>query len=292
MNVLIPLLFIVILVSGRYRIKSCVNSNDDRRVRRYISYALLLFIAMSRYCVGHDYKQYLAIYNVNTHVVNIFNGRLLGTQNFGIFSKIVYDIAILLNSSEFIFIVYAVLTLGFVFKAIENEATDKFEALMIFFTLFYLNTFSTLRQSLANAIIIWAIKYVKKKNIWGFLLSIICASFVHSSAVFAIPIYFVFNYIGFCGICAIVLIVCFLGRPIIERVLQIGFLNHYQQYYYGLIKNNGGTKIIYFFLIIIFACIIMSCLIKSESDEHRKYLSVVCAGIIFPIILGDRKSVV
>lgn len=296
MNVLIPLLFVIIFITGRYTIAKRelptvrVYGDHYLPVRRLVAYFILIFVSAFRYNVGYDYRQYWLIFLANTSPVNIFTGYLKGTQNFGITTKLIFDIAIILKKPEVIYLIFSVFTLLLFFDSLERESEEKYESLIIFICLFYLNTFSTMRQSAACALVFWGFKFVRKKKIVPYIIVIALACTIHSIALVALPIYFIFNYLDFKKSAIITLILILGGKVILPRLLSTSYFSHYQSYIDGTIGNNGGSKITYIYIAIIIVVIIFSLFYTDRDDLVWKYLSIIIIGVAFPFIVGTQNG--
>lgn len=182
---MLPYLFIFFLISLLLILSSQIKTN----IFFYTSFFVLVLFSGLRMSVGMDYEMYNQMFRYiheNTQPFNYepFNMYLiqllgsLGVQN------------------QFIFFVYAFLTLSGVFYFIYKLSPSKELSLFIFFTIgiFYLSTFNAIRQWLAIAIILVSIvKLIEKKYIQTFIFSIIALLF-HFSALFVIITFPLLSY--------------------------------------------------------------------------------------------------
>lgn len=68
--------------------------------------------------------------------------------------------------------------------------------MFVFYMMIYNITLNILRQSIAVAIIIYSLKYAEEKKLIKFIVGVIIAMLFHSTAIIALPIYFIFMVEG------------------------------------------------------------------------------------------------
>ena len=125
-----------------------------------------------RYYVGVDYINYVKIYNLEEG----YGSRELG------FNLILYFLRYIGASYQFMFIKrynYSVWISVFIYYCISP---------------FYIATFNGMRQYLAIAVFIVALKYIEQKNIFKYIVSLLLGGFFfHESILVFIPLYYILN---------------------------------------------------------------------------------------------------
>ena len=282
--IVLTLLLLFLIVIGGTTIKKKKRGIE-------ISFILMGLIASLRYNVGYDYKQYLAIYRANPKCVNLITGHLLGTQNFGIIPKAIYNLAILTKFPQLIFIVFSGATILLTYRFVLSNSKNLYLSMLIYITLFYLDTFSTIRQALAVAVTIWGFKYVKEKKLLTYVIIIGIASIIHSIAIIALPIYFIYNncklkIIMIASVCIVIG-----GNLIIKIILNFNYFKHYAAYFDGTIENNGASKVVLMFYLVVSMCLFLTLVYGKNSNDIKQLMSIVLCGVVFPLLLGTQSGI-
>ena len=152
------------------------------------SFVVLFAFSALRYGYGNDYFSYLGIYNYI---------KLNGWYDY--YEK--NPLFILLNRfSPNFYIFVAVTSLAFlvaIFVLIYRNVSPKYQGIAVL--LFVLNPYifltnlSAIRQATAMVVFVLAIYFSMKKKIVPYILLILVASMIHTSAILLLPIYFVAN---------------------------------------------------------------------------------------------------
>lgn len=150
--------------------------------------ALLLFAFISgiRWNVGVDHQHYLANY------LSLQNG------GYSIFVK-EYGFELItkfMAESGIHFSVYfgflAFMQLFFIFRAFKDERyLYPFLGVIIIFGPEYLSWMNGIRQMLAGTIFVWSIQFIQKRQFLKYIITIIIASLMHTSALILLIIYFI-----------------------------------------------------------------------------------------------------
>lgn len=146
---------------------------------------LIILSGFRQYEIGTDTKgTYLDIFYL------VQNGRSSGIRDKGY---------ALLNKVSLIFtqeytgvlLLTAMIIGAFIFKAIyEQSVSPAFSIFLYVATSMYFNSMNVMRQTIATAIFLYALKYVKEKKAWKYYILIALASTIHLTAIIYIPIYF------------------------------------------------------------------------------------------------------
>lgn len=176
---------------------SSINSRiGDTLVKKFIwrfPIILLAIVFGFRYGVGVDYFSYEDLY-FSQRWHSIFEGN----SNEYIFSWIYCTCYKLGLPYTFVQIVLNFIFFFFFYKSFEDEKKIFFWLILFFFftgVLFlYLNI---QRQGIALAILIYSVRYIKKKRFYLFSLCVLGAMGFHFSALLFFPIYFIWSLIKY-----------------------------------------------------------------------------------------------
>ena len=154
----------------------------------HISEIILIVVAAIRYDVGQDYMYTYVPY---------FNGLLHGHVNedieigFFILNKIIQFFT---HDYAWIFIVCSVVFFHYIYKAIrEQSLMPTLSVFLLVGTTYYFIFLNAMRQLIVVAIFLYAIKFIKERNLKKFLMYMLVAATIHSSALILIPLYFVYG---------------------------------------------------------------------------------------------------
>ena len=281
-------LLCIILLCGRYNIVGQGNVQVHNLKRKYgffIAIVVIIVISSIRYGIGYDWYAYENI------ILRYENGINWGMYE--LFDNILFYIGASLNNVNVSFALFAILTYGLVGITIYNNSVDKFTSLIIYFTIFYLTSLSTIRQALAVAVSFWAIQFVKRKQPIRFVLSIIVAFCFHRYAFIALviyPIWYLPTWIILLGIILMVGLYQSILPALITR-FSIADL-----FYIDNFKNSSGNFIRIVYLLIFLYCVFLYvfALIKkrniAEQVEVMSYLKISLIGVVIPFILGGHTG--
>ena len=248
----------------------------------WICFLLILFITAFRYNVGYDYLTYYDyIINPNSWVVD----------NWEPFPLLLIRISQFFKAPVIFFFVYASLILFFIFKGVERNSYSPFESIIIFMSMFWLDSLSIMRQALAYAIIFWAFKYVKHKSFTKYIFCILLAGCSHASAILGLPIYFLYNVKSPRKIIFFLLPLVIIIAIGFEEYIHALSIERYQIYLNDIEgRNQGSSKNVYFFYLLYVISIISAFSQRSSNIEIFRYLAIITPAIIFPSILGPQTG--
>jgi len=170
-------LLLLILCLGKSIKKNQYNVWD------FILIVILITIAGIRYGIGTDYTMYSNMYfhptQANYDKVEIGFKWFIQACNF-VFGDVVWAF----------FLLCSALTIIPIYVTIKKYATKPGEAIFYFVALgFYTLTFNMVRQSIAMAITIFALRYMFEKKAIKYILCVGIASLFHTTAIIMIPMY-------------------------------------------------------------------------------------------------------
>lgn len=247
-----------------------------------VALAIPITIGAFRYFVGADYENYIYIYENRSDMqlkeIFIYNWEIL----FSIIIKIAY----MLNDYQYMFAIISFLTIIVLYATIYNYKEKLSLGFMFFLYLFlyYTTSFNIIRQALAVVIVAYSYKFIIDRNFKKFLLTVLIASFFHTTALLFLPFYLIYDknemrkkVIRYVYI-FIALIVVFNYSTIINLLSQILVFEKYELYSIEVDSTNMDFILNLFLLFVII--IFRKPLIKYDSrNEIFIYFSII--NVIF-----------
>lgn len=240
------LLFTLIVLIGLTKIK----------YKYYFIFIILFLFSAIRFDVGYDYISY---YNVITDL----NSK--NYERFGLIDQIIIDIARFLDFYQFYFITTSFIIIYLILKTIKMYSENYFFSILIFLSIpiFYLMSFTIIRQYVAISIIFFSIKYIFNRNIIKYMILIFIASIFHITALIAFPLYFAYKVRFTKKISLLIILFSFYIASLIPNILEI----YFPYYYFYVSENaNSGKSLLYFFLLIFFFILFHYKYIKDEKS--------------------------
>ncbi len=164
-----PYLIIALIFTACYLKKS-------ENTSKIIYITLFAFCAL-RFDVGWDYTSYV------DQIKKGYTGDI--DNRIELFSKYVFSIGSYLKFYPIVFIIFAFLTLKITSLAINKYSVNPLLSWLVFYSmpLFFFASLSTLRQSVATAIIFYSYRYATEKKYLLFFITILIACLFHISAI-------------------------------------------------------------------------------------------------------------
>lgn len=246
---------------------------------RFYGISILYLITCFRYMVGFDYPAYYHIFLTG------------GAEYFEPVPKFFYNVALYFKNPGVLFFLFGFFTLTFVLFGIHENSSNTYESLIIFITVFYLESLNIIRQWLAVALMFYAFKYVCNKKLFKYLLCICIAFFMHSSAIICLPIYFIFNYLPFGLVVCCSAVFLLFSEQILSTIFSLPFLGLAK--YSGYLKsfvNAGSQKVVYFFYLI-FILTVLVYLFSGRDKKLANFIKLAAVGLVFPTVLGSQLGI-
>ena len=170
-----------------------------------------------------------------------------------------------------------------------QKQLDYYEASIVFICLFYLDSLTIMRQMVAVAFVFWGYKYIFEKKFWKFLIIVAIASLAHPTALIALAIYFIYNYVDYKKSIPLVVIISFIGG------IGFNFITQYKLFsrfviYLNERTSDGGSSVRVFYIILFVVCFISIINLGMGDEMSKKLLSVAMFGIAFPFVLGPQQG--
>lgn len=155
------------------------------KLQLFVISAILVFFAGVRYDVGADYRQYADNFRAYCTQTLVWN------KEPGI--RFVSQLAAKISDNYgMMFFLMSFITVGLVTYTIARESDYyQISILMYIFLGSWHESFNSVRQSAAAAILFWGHKYIKERKLIKWLLVCLIAFLFHTSAIVFVPLYFV-----------------------------------------------------------------------------------------------------
>jgi hypothetical protein len=242
-----------------------------KKITFYISIFILVVFSGFRKNIGMDYVNYLELFNsVKLHYdVPLEFGYVL-MMKLIIFIEGKYQLLVFITS-----LVTNVLIGSFILK---NSSYPNYSLFIyVSFSIFYLATFTAMRQFIAVAIFCYSLNYVISKQFWKYFTLIILGTSIHVTMILLLPLYFflnrklrLWNYI----------ILTFIFVAVL-KVVDVIFLNlGFSKLYFILDEDAEISPILYVFAAVgIFFLIIRSNFI-AQNEHNTVYVNMVFISLL------------
>jgi hypothetical protein len=184
------------------------------------------------------------------------------------------------------FILTSIVTYLFVFFSIKENSKSYYESIIIYVTLFFLESMGIVREAMAVSITFWGSRYIFSKKLMKYLLCCLLAFLCHQSALIAIPIYFIYHYLdikkSLLFVVVLVLLKGFVFSKLNELNLMLSYLNR-------LDELKGGNTVKYFYLFLTVYLFVMTKLLGSY-NQCKKLLPIIIISNLFPIFFGGHMG--
>jgi len=280
------ILFMAILLSVS-RFDLCVRFSRHTSVDITPYFLLIIFlisVSSIRYGIGYDYFRYLS------HVGDL---AYLKGHSYESINTLIFFVANKLNQPQLVFIIYAIVTGWFIYRGCKENSLNIGLSLLIYVCLFYTESFSTIRQWAAAAIIFWGFRYIKNKKFIKYIICCLVATLIHQYAFLSIVIYF-FYYANTITSTIIVLLIALLARPIVSILAPyfVSFLALKSH------LDNAGTSgnfwMVFFLLIALFNTITFVIYyrynLNSMNLEELGLFNIGFVGAIIPLVFGSGNG--
>lgn len=190
-------MIVYILIGALIAIWGAILYREEKPGRGLFPIFLILTLLMGlRGEMAEDHPEYTAFFERMSGYdwQRVFAGNHVMETGFAVFCK---AISTIFTSPVFFMLVVAVITVGLYTLAYKNSAKIPWLAMVMFFAIGdYFDSFNIVRNVLAASICLFAIiRYVsgEKKSFFKYVLLVLLASTIHTSALVMIPMYFVFK---------------------------------------------------------------------------------------------------
>lgn len=270
-------------------LQNVFKSKLMKKLLSIVSAIILIIVLGFRYYVGTDYGSYVLIFN-NISVLNF--QELLAYQDteigHNIVCKIVSDLGF---DYKILFLVYAILTVYFLYRIMSKMKLNKFIFISTFIFMILPYSFNIMRQVLAIVLVMYSfIHLFENKNIKSLLLLVLAIMF-HKPAIILIPIYLCHLFIKNKKMRNVLMIIIYslvvlLFLSNVLNLVNIDALSRYTSY---LDMEEFDYKLIFTTIIKQIPIILIFYLFRQEFKEDNKdnytYIAIFIIGFIF-LVLG------
>lgn len=185
---MLPYILLSVWVMSIILFQENKNSDKMNRIFYYISILLFIFFYSIREDIGYDYGLYKSIIQNNIQVAYLLKGEVL--------SALLMEGAYMLEDYRYFFFFVAIISIPLYFYSIKtySDLKNKWAWSVLAFLglpIGLVQTLSVSRQFVAIAIILFATRYILKRNLIKYVICIIIAAMFHISSLFAIMYYIV-----------------------------------------------------------------------------------------------------
>jgi hypothetical protein len=278
------LFYLIFLLSlavcaGRY------NIAGHKLIKPHSGFILACFIvfivAVCRFNIGYDYGNYYSFMYPRLDNIVIDRSEL--------FPRLFYYIADFFNLPFLFFLFLAIINYMLVFHIIEKYSLSKYESIIVFVSLFYLTTLSTVRQGAAVPVLFWGFKYIKDKKLFKYILVCIIAFNFHRTAILGLVLYPLYHMKKYGIVIFLSSIMVVFVRLIFPKILEIYFPYFLQYLSIRSLAESSGNFMKYFYLILFVYCLI-NILVNKDFKKNKGYISIITVGVIFPFIMGGHTG--
>lgn len=252
------------------------------RLSLMMLFALIIIYSFSaiRFEVGWDYRYYYET------IVYGYSTNINGSKEYA--TILLVNIARLLGMPNFYFAVNSFICLYFITATIKNYSYDPWLSLIFFvcFPLFYLNSLSVIRMFSALAITFYGFRYIRSKNLFKYIATVIIASLFHKSAIVAIMFYFAAHNIKM-KTSKLIIILALL--PLLSNIFHRFVVRYFPRYsiYFNPTEIQEGTKAIVIFLIIGLVSLIFRKKIIKDDIAAGLYYNIYTLGLAIYLTFID-----
>ncbi len=264
----------------------------DAKDFKWIIFAVLavlptLLVSGLRYYVGTDYATYL---RDTGYIGSVFKGEP-AKMEWGY--RLLVELAALVDSKQLVFfvsaVIFSVFIFLFVYKSSDNWA---FSVLLILLTGAFTQSLNIMRQMMAIAICMYAIKYAVEKNFKMYLLFVVLAAFIHSIVIIFIPLYFL-TYVKKIDnrILLAIVVLAKLGSPLVDKIMfeLLTLLKTDYALYFDSSRDSGAS----FVLTVMSLFILVLCMFFDKKEDKRNtfmiyYQTLACIMLALSLPNANR----
>lgn len=202
MHLLHPYYIVALIMMLFFSYQEVFHGKVDKKMLWFLG-VYLIIIAGLRDSVGPDYGSYRGIYiysDTKEYVTFIFTAlHLEPPQPMEVEWLFVLINKILLNIFDAPFymltLVVAAIAIFFKVKYIEDNSFYPFTVMaMLFIPGFFIGESGQIRQNLGSFIVYFAIRYIKERKLWAYLLCIYLAGGIHTVCYLFLPMYWLVRF--------------------------------------------------------------------------------------------------
>ena len=246
---------------------------------RFFYFLILISFTGFRYQIGWDYNAYDEI------IDNLRNSGLLTYDRGEFLSNILFKIVASMKSNYLFFFITSILMYGLILTTLNKYSSNYGISLIFFicFPLFFLNSLSIIRNFVAISICFWGYQFLRKNQIFKYVITILIATMFHKSALVAFFLIFLRKMIFSKKISLFLLFTAMVLQNLITKLSILEKIPTYGVYFVALQENQstGGNKAILLLIILLLFFIFLKK--KQIEKELNFYYNSVLIGVLFYI---------
>lgn len=262
-------LFLVILIICLSR---AYFGNMDSHYGYMILSIFLTAVGVLRFDVGWDYESYYT---------TIDNCSVFALSRFEPLSLLICLLAIYLDNVFVFFIISSLIIYPLAFIAFKKNSVSAAFSLIIYVGIFYLNSFSIIRQALAVSVCLYAYKYLREQSFKRFFVCVAIATLFHYSAIVSLIVYPIYK-IGKVKITFFMCLLVLLGKNVIFYALSSYGL--YTNYLAQLEDMEGGSLVLIFYISLFCSLLLLK---RKFSADDKRHLAIIVPGLFTSFIFGN-----
>lgn len=264
------------------------NKSLNIKLQIIVTILPLILLVGLRYGIGTDYFTYENVFNQGD------SAREVNTLKAPLYFN-VYNLVIQYLGGDYtasVFIIAIIYFLLIFYRVYEDSPYPWLSVFLIFGMLYIFISMNAMRQSLAMAILVFSLKYLKQKRNIAFFICVIIAAGIHPSCVMFIVVFFLYkSKINFKWIVILtpIIFACIYGAK--SYLLVIATYLNYDRYFGGD-EANGlllGANFIWQTIIIIFSCYIYNKKLANKNKDKEKFKAYFATQLVtffcYPLLL-------
>lgn len=256
------------------------NTIGKKQKRNYsflIGTILVVCVLAFRFDVGVDYSTYYEDFEraIRKHEAIHFEP----------LNQILFSIGAVFESPSITIALYGILTPVIALFAIKHLSENYFIGVLTYICIFYLYSFSIMRQAIAMSILLYGYKYLSHNELCKYILIVIISGLFHYSAFIALFFPFIYRYCSSRILFIILISLSIIVHWGLGLISQIPLIGKYAIYFDVINEMEGG-----FFQRLFMWCLLgILWIVKILKKGQTNHLLILCTcGIIFPILLGPH----
>lgn len=255
-----------------------IHHRYEKKIRLIAKYLLLIVVVYFsgfRDGLGQDYNNYYR---------NLIDGTYLNITYYEPLLGLIANLIYFTNLSPIFFFLFCATITNVCFFKIFYKYENTLIIIFIYLTgtIFYFNTFNLVRQMFAASIFMYSTMYIKERNFFKYLFSILLAASMHISSLFLIPVYFFGNrnFPQYLYIIILFLSILFGQVLIIDLVPILSKLtNLYEHHLTTNVSASSGMLTLFFNLYLILFIIFKRSILVTRNDIIA--FNMFYIGVIF-----------
>lgn len=220
-------------------------------------------VSVFRFQVGTDWSIYDDYFHWISKGMDKFSEPL-----FNLLNRVVY---VFTQDSWWLFAICAILIGGFTYRAImEQSVNPAFSILIFMISGDYFNSQNQIRQAIAMAIFLYAIKYMKSRDWKRYFFWLVIALLIHTSAIIYFPLYFLYGKKVHVRLLISLYGVLVVALPVMKKVIVFVLTKTKYAWYFDSVYNTNDFYLLGFLFTVFFIVILFFYYCYAENEALKK----------------------